>query len=202
MDIVGQINSVHRAVRSVGETNSVLLRRTYEAEVEDLWDACTEPDRISRWLTPVTGDFRLGGTYQLKGNAGGKILRCEPPRLLRVSWVFGDMPPSEVEARITPAGDGKAQLELEHGALADDDHWDSYGPGAVGIGWDLSLLGLGLHLRGEHLEDPQAWMVTAEAKQFMTRSSQDWGSAYEASGASPERAAAVTERTTAAYLGG
>jgi hypothetical protein len=29
---------------------------------------------------------------QLRGNAGGDILRCNPPRLLRVPWVHGEVP--------------------------------------------------------------------------------------------------------------
>ena len=39
------------------------------------------------------------------GYAGGEILRCEPPRLLRVTWVMGEGPASEVEVRLAP-GDG------------------------------------------------------------------------------------------------
>lgn len=39
-------------------------------------------------------------------------------------------------------------LLLEHVALADDlAMWDECGPGAVGVGWDLTFLGLAEHLR-------------------------------------------------------
>ena len=48
-----------------------------------LWDACTNAERIPRWFLPVSGDLRLGGRYQLEGNAGGTIERCDPPRSLR-----------------------------------------------------------------------------------------------------------------------
>ena len=48
-----------------------------------MWDACTDPERIGRWFLPVSGDLRLGGRYQLEGNAGGEILRCEPPTCSR-----------------------------------------------------------------------------------------------------------------------
>ena len=60
-----------------GEGRTVVLRRRYAAAVEDVWDAITDPERIGRWFLPVSGDFRPGGTYQLEGNAGGTILRCE-----------------------------------------------------------------------------------------------------------------------------
>lgn len=201
-DIVDQINAVHRVVSGSGDAErTVLLRRNYSAPVEDVWDACTTAERIGRWLMPVTGDLRLGGKYQLQGNAGGEIVRCEPPKLLRVTWVFGDMPPSEVEVRLSPGDSGDTRFELEHSAVVDPAMWSKYGPGAVGVGWDGALLGLYLHLTdpGAVPEDPIAWSQTPEAREFMTRSSEAWGAAYQASGASEEQAASAVAETTAFY---
>ncbi|MQA26613.1 MAG: polyketide cyclase, partial [Micromonosporaceae bacterium] len=86
IDIVGQLNAIRREVGErripAGEGRAVRLRREYDAPIEDVWDAITNAERINRWFLPVSGDLRLGGTYQLKGNAGGEIRRCEPPRLL------------------------------------------------------------------------------------------------------------------------
>src|SRR5260370_16198190 len=45
-----------------------------------------------RALLPIIGDLRLGGHYQFEGNAGGTIRRCEPPRLLAVTWEMGGSP--------------------------------------------------------------------------------------------------------------
>jgi uncharacterized protein YndB with AHSA1/START domain len=84
-------------------TRTVVVRRAFPAPIEDVWDACTTAERISRWFMPVTGDLRLGGKYQLEGNAGGEMLNCEPPRLLRVTWVMGEGPASEVEMRLSRA---------------------------------------------------------------------------------------------------
>ena len=55
----------------------------------DLWNAITTPERIARWLAPISGDFRLGGTYQIEGNANGTITACEPPSHLGATWEFG-----------------------------------------------------------------------------------------------------------------
>ncbi|MGH3717130.1 MAG: SRPBCC domain-containing protein, partial [Micromonosporaceae bacterium] len=103
-DILGQLAAVHREVgrRQVrgSDCRTVLLRRDYDAPIDDVWDAITDPERIARWFVPVSGDLRLGGRYQLKDQAGGEILRCEPPRLLAVSWIYGeDVGVSEVEVR-------------------------------------------------------------------------------------------------------
>ncbi len=206
-DIVDQINAVHREIGEkripAGEATVVVLRRSYDASVEDVWDACTDPERLRRWFLPVTGDLRLGGSYQLEGNAGGEILRCEPPRLLRVSWVFGENTTEkdvgEVEVRLSPEPDGQTLLVLEHAAVVDPDFWGQFGPGAVGVGWDGSLLSLREHLRGATF-DEQTWQHTPEAKEFMTRSSGAWGAAHAAAGASPAEVAAAVEATTKFYV--
>ena len=204
-DIIDQINDIHREVgsRAVSgeEARTVLLRRTYDAAAEDVWDACTDPERISRWFLPVSGDLKPGGHYQLEGNAGGEILLCEPPRLLKVSWLMGESPGfSEVEVRLTPEGEERTHYELEHVAVVPPEFWDQFGPGAVGVGWDLTVLGLGMHLRGESVGDHEKFEASDEAREFMTRSSELWGAAYEPSGAPPEAVAAAVRGTTAFYV--
>ena len=154
---------------------------------------------------PVSGDFKLGGKYQLEGNAGGEILECEPPRLLKVTWIFGPAEPgsSEVEVRLAPAGDGATAFELEHSATVPPEMWGQFGPGAVGVGWDLGLLGLSLHLAGAEasIEDKTTWHTTPDGKEFITGSSQAWGAANVAAGASQAEADAAVVSTTAFYTG-
>lgn len=204
-DIIDQIGQAHRAVQIGGGGGKprVLVRRGYPVPVEDVWDACTTAERIGRWLAPVTGDLRPGGKFQLEGNAGGEILRCEPPRLLRVTWVMGESPASEVELRLAPGDGAETVLELEHSAVADpdSDFWRRYGPGAVGVGWDLALLGLFLHLgRGTAPPgDPAAWMTSQEGREYITRSSQAWGEAHLRAGAPEPEAASAVAATTAFY---
>lgn len=206
IDIVGQLNHVHREVGTgrIGqdEARSVLLRREYDAPVEDVWDACTDPERVGRWFLPVTGDFRLGGRYQLEGNAGGEILVCERPTLLRVTWAFGELPPSEVELRCTPAGDERTVVELEHIGVTEPTMWAQFGPGAVGVGWDLVVLGLYTHLVDPSSRKPEAPEQTPEFREYITGSAAAWGTAHEKSGATAEEAAEAVRNTTAFYTVG
>ncbi|MEV0200948.1 SRPBCC family protein [Nonomuraea sp. NPDC050691] len=201
IDIIDAIKRARREVGENGETKTVVISRRYDAAVEDVWDACTAPERISRWFLPVSGDFRVGGHYQLEGNAGGEILRCEPPSLLKVTWVMGDAPGlSEVEVRLTPEGEESTLFELRHVATAPPEMWSRYGPGAVGIGWDLTVLGLGLHLAGGSIDDPGAWQASEEARRFMTASGEAWGEAHREAGESPETVAAMVGNTLGFYL--
>jgi uncharacterized protein YndB with AHSA1/START domain len=205
IDIVREIAAVQREVGTgriaAGEGRAVRIRRTYDAPIEDVWDALTSPERISRWFLPISGDYRIGGRYQLEGNAGGEILRCEGPHRLRVTWVYGDptAPASEVEVRLTTAGERSTLLEMEHIAIVPEEFWSAYGPGAVGVGWDGAVLGLALHLRGESVGDPVAWQLSPEGRDFFSHSSAAWGVANEAAGATPEAAAKAVANTTAFY---
>ena len=209
VDIARELSATYRETgpgkTPVGEGKTVLLRRTYNADIEDVWDALTTVERINRWFLPISGDLRLGGRYQFEGNAGGEILACEPPSLLRVSWVMGEPGPdafSEVEVRLSRS-DGGTAFELEHTATVPPEMWDQFGPGAVGVGWEGAVMGLGLHLEsGFRLstEEKAAWGESEEARRFMTASSKAWGEAYLASGASPEVVAAAVAATTEFYV--
>jgi uncharacterized protein YndB with AHSA1/START domain len=198
-DLIGELERMRRTV-SGGDGHVVELTRAYDAPVEDLWDACTRPERVVRWFLPVTGDLRPGGSYQLEGNAGGRIEACEPPRHLGLTWVFDDKT-SLVAADFVPLDGGRAELRLRH-TVADDDHWASFGPGATGVGWDLALLGLAAYLDGEPVTDPDAFVASPEAQAFMRRCAAEWGQAHAAAGAPPDVAREAAERTSAAYAPG
>jgi uncharacterized protein YndB with AHSA1/START domain len=201
IDILKQIEHVHRSLDDSEPIKTLTMSRSYDAGVEDVWDACTSAERLSRWFLPVTGDLRLGGRYQFEGNAGGEILTCERPNLLKVSWIFGDAPGlSEVEVRLSADGEDRTRFELRHTAQVPTEFWDRFGPGATGVGWDLALLGLALHLSGSELESPpETWEGTEEGRAYSTASSERWAEAHEAAGAPAEQARAAAERTAGFY---
>ena len=113
--------------------------------------------------------------------------------------VTTDADVSELEVRLSSVDGDTTRLELEHTAIVSDDRWAEFGPGAVGVGWDMVLLGLVLHLGGGFPADPMAWQLSAEGREFATRSSQSWGEANRAAGADPAMAAQGVANTTAFY---
>lgn len=207
IDVPQQIDAVARQVGkrklAKGKGRTVTLAQTYAAPIEDVWAACTEAERIPQWFLPVSGELRLGGQFQLEGNAGGTIERCEPPRAFDATWEFdGDV--SWIELRLTPASDGGTALELTHIATGGGPQWAEYGPGAVGVGWDMALLGLGLLLATGKPVDGQetaAWLGSDGGHQFISLSSIRWGEASIAAGTDATSARDATDRTTAAYTG-
>ena len=195
---------VTREVRSGSRdgtpTKIAIARRTYPTDQADLWDALTNAERIPRWFLPVSGELEPGGRYQLEGNAGGVIERCDEPESFAVTWEYGEMM-SWLDVTLTPAGDGTT-LELAHEAHVDPDMWGQFGPGAVGVGWDLALLGLGLHLESGAAVDPAegaAFPTTPEGVEFVQRAATDWADAAVADGDEREPAQEAAERTVAFY---
>ena len=73
IDIASQLNAIHRQVEKQlpadgsGECVSVLLQRSYDAPIGDVWDAVARPDRTRRWFMPISGELRVGGSFQLEG---------------------------------------------------------------------------------------------------------------------------------------
>jgi uncharacterized protein YndB with AHSA1/START domain len=205
IDVTQQINAVRRQIGSrmleAGEARVSTIGQTYDATVDDVWDACTNPERIPRWFLPISGDLQLNGRYQLEGNAGGVVERCDPPKSFAATWEFGGQV-SWIEVRLAPEGEGRTRFELEHVAHVSDELWAEYGPGATGIGWDGALMGLARHLAGAPPVDPQEsqeWMLSAEGRQFATLSGQRWCEADIAFGTDEAGARAAAERSIAFY---
>jgi uncharacterized protein YndB with AHSA1/START domain len=204
------LDAIKATTREVGRQNlpegparSVVLRRGFPAPADDVWAALTDPARIGGWFLPLTGDLRVGGLYQIEGNAGGRILRCERPTELVVTWIFGadiaTTTGSELHATLSPEPDGGTELLLRHVAVVDPALWAEYGPGATGVGWDLAFLGLGLHLAGTSLDDAEGWEESPEAQAFLVASAESWGAAQLADGAGPDEVHASVANTIAFY---
>lgn len=209
VDVTKLVGAVVREVkareRDGKPMRAVVATRTYDTSIEDLWEAITTAERIPRWFLPITGDLKLGGRYQLQGNAGGTIERCEPPRFVEVTWEFGGQM-SWVTAQLAQVSSGRTRLELEH-LVPVDDHWRRFGAGATGVGWDLALaIGLERHIAssGAPVDSAaaMAWTASDEGKRFIRSSSEDWCRAEIASGTIDEAAAKTAAAETANFYTG
>jgi len=206
VDVDHQIKAVERKLGTriidAKDAHVVTISECYDTDRDDLWDAVTNIERIPRWLMPITGDLTVGGKYQLEGQAGGTILTCDPPKNFTATWEFGGGV-SWIDVTVSAEGSDRARLVIEHIAHVDD-HWEQFGPGAVGMGWDSMVLGLAIHLSTGDAIDPsfgQTWIVTDEGKRFLALSGEKWRDANVAFGTDPAAASAMAERCLKAYLG-
>jgi uncharacterized protein YndB with AHSA1/START domain len=196
--IAGTEREVRRRPFSGAERPAVVLRRSYDASVEDLWEALTTPSELQKWFLPISGDLREGGNYQFEGNAGGQILECEQPRVIRLEWLYGDTPPSELTVTLSETDSG-ATVEFEHVGAAEDPSAALQFALGVGPGWDPALVALGQHLAGQ-APDASWWMEAPEAIDFTKRSVQEWASTMKRAGIfDADEVDKVAEATLAFY---
>ncbi|MEV0244950.1 SRPBCC family protein [Nocardia sp. NPDC050712] len=191
---------VRTGARAGTPTRIAVARRVYPTDQADLWDALTDIERIPRWFLPVTGSLEVGGHYQLEGNANGVVETCDAPKHFAVTWEMGPQV-SWLSITLTPTADG-TELELIHEAPVDPDFWTQYGPGAVGLGWDLSFLGLGMHLSTDEPLDPTLTLTlhtTPEGREFLRTAATGWGEAAITDGDDPTAARTAADQTFTFY---
>ncbi|MCY4128408.1 MAG: SRPBCC domain-containing protein [Gammaproteobacteria bacterium] len=180
---------------------SVQLSRHFDVDRQALWNAITSQNEISKFFGTVTGNLKLGGSYAIEGNASGVIEVCEPLTRIALTWEFaGDV--SWVELNMNAESRSRVSFELTHTSVLSP-HWDQYGAGATGVGWESSFLGLLRYLMhpDEAKIDEEAFAASDEGKLFVSRSSQGWAEASILAGTATEAALSAAERTTSFYLG-
>jgi uncharacterized protein YndB with AHSA1/START domain len=205
-DLIAHMNAMSRVVRSLEldgkPAKAVVASCIYDTDLPDLWDAIVTADRRRRWFGVVTGDLEVGGKYQIEGNASGTITECIPRQRIAATWEFGGGV-TWVAVRLEVAGEA-TRLEIEHIAHVDP-RWGQFGPGAVGIGWDLWFMALAQHLAAPTAEKPpeaaEAWFYTDEARNVIRVSSDGWGQANIAAGADKAQALESAETTRKFYTG-
>ena len=132
---------------------AVVFDRHYATTPADLWQACTDPDRLARWFAPVSGDLRPGGEFAVHFDDGDvphcRVVSCEAPRRLVWEWPIREVP-NVVTAEVSADGEG-SRLVLRHARLT---------PAQVAgyaAGWDTYVRSLDAHVDGTPGPD---WGVT------------------------------------------
>ncbi len=149
------------SLRSAGGAGVVRLEGRYDTDIDDLWEALTDPARLARWYGEVEGDLRPGGqfrTYIASADieAVGRVDACEPPRRLLVtsreteeSYRRGQgVPPYDAVIDVTLTEDGdQTLLALEVRGMPLDRI------AAFGAGWQIHAENLASYLAGGHADD-------------------------------------------------
>ena len=83
------------SLRSADGTGTVRMTDRYDTNIDDLWSAITDPDRLARWLGDVEGELKVGGSFRAHFFASGwegtgLVQACEPPRRLLVLTTDAD----------------------------------------------------------------------------------------------------------------
>ena len=135
----------------------------FDAEIDAVWSAITDPRRLSEWHSKVEGERRPGGTFRIYVEADdwegtGRVETCEAPRRLVVttreseeSWRKGrGVPPFDerLEVALMPDGD-QTNVVLEVRGLPLERL------AFYGVGWQIHFENLGAYLAGRAIGDTE-----------------------------------------------
>ena len=149
------LGTLHRLDDTRG---AVRVEDVYATDIEDLWDACTDPDRLARWIADVSGVLEMGGGFTARFTSGwegsGRVDVCERPhRLLVTTWEdeAADQE-STIEATLT-AVEGGTRLVIEERGMPVDQL------AAYGAGWQVHAEDLAAHVSGADRDEDEARWV-------------------------------------------
>lgn len=138
--------SILGSLHSVDGAGVVRMEDRLDTEIDDLWGALTDPDRLAHWFGEVEGELSQGGEFRVRialaGERRGRVDACEPPRRLVLTMRDPDPQPGQpaqtvLEAQLTAEG---AQTRLV---------WEERGM-PVNL---LPAYGAGVQIHVEHLAD-------------------------------------------------
>ena len=110
------------SLRRLDETRgAVRMEDVYDTDIDDLWSAVTEPDRLARWLGRFEGDdLRVGSRLEAEFTSSWsgeiRIEACERPARLLVTLAPDTEDETEVEAWLTAEGE-RTRLVVEERGL-------------------------------------------------------------------------------------
>jgi len=138
------------------DTGTVRVERTFEAPVEAVFDAWTNPEVLKRWwkadpaheVTIAALDVRAGGAYRLEMRVPdpdrddmvvyGTYREVSRPDRLVYSWAWEGTGPyanheSEVAVTFAEHEPGRTTVTIEHAGLLDEDSRANHARGWNGV---------------------------------------------------------------------
>jgi uncharacterized protein YndB with AHSA1/START domain len=127
------IPATGRVVRT-GDGQDIVIERTFNAPIADVWASIVEPERMNRWIGTWSGESGNGKrvTFIMTAEEGAPpeevlIHRCDPPRHLDVESFQGE---STWRLKLDLSeSDGVTTLVFRQGVEISDEGASSYGPG-------------------------------------------------------------------------
>jgi uncharacterized protein YndB with AHSA1/START domain len=127
---------------------SLNIAQEFNAPVEALFNAWTQPEVISQWFAPgamtvpeAKVDFKVGGAYRFvmqnqEGEqfiVGGQYSEIVNPEKLVFSWQWESSPhATKVTVLFTALADNKSKLELIHSEFQEQEACDKHNEGWMG----------------------------------------------------------------------
>jgi uncharacterized protein YndB with AHSA1/START domain len=148
------------------KSGAVRVEERFDTDIRDLWEACTTPERLARWLAQVSGDLRVGGTVELTFTSTwtgpARIEVCDAPHHILLTTEPGTEDETQLEAWLTEEGSQTRLVVEERGLPLGELHFH-------GAGWQVHLEDLGRSLTTDGSVHPDGWSATQAAPGWRSR---------------------------------
>jgi uncharacterized protein YndB with AHSA1/START domain len=146
------------------DRGALRVEDVYDTDIHDLWAACTEPERLARWIAEVSGDLQIGGTihatFTSTWTGPGRIEACDSPHHLLLTMQPDTEDEAQIEAWLTAEGAKTRLVVEERGLPLAELHYH-------GAGWQAHLEDLSHTLNGEQSEWKTRWNELTPAYEAM-----------------------------------
>jgi uncharacterized protein YndB with AHSA1/START domain len=146
------------------DRGALRVEDVYDTDIHDLWAACTEPERLARWIAEVSGDLQIGGTihatFTSTWTGPGRIEACDSPHHLLLTMQPDTEDEAQIEAWLTAEGAKTRLVVEERGLPLAELHYH-------GAGWQAHLEDLSHALNGEQSEWKTRWNELTPAYEAM-----------------------------------
>ena len=154
-------------MRALDETRgAVRVEDVYDTDIRDLWEACTSPERLARWIAQVSGDLREGGevhaVFTSTWSGPARIEVCDAPHHLLLTTQPGTDDEAQIEAWLTAEGPRTRLVVEERGLPVGSLHF-------YGAGWQAHLDDLGRSLADDGPAHVGGWSAEAAAPAWKAR---------------------------------
>ncbi|MDN5764843.1 MAG: SRPBCC domain-containing protein [Humibacillus sp.] len=154
-------------MRALDDTRgAVRVEDVYDTDIDDLWEACTTPERLARWIATVAGDLQLGETVHAVFTstwAGPvRIEACDAPHHLLLTMEPGADDETQLEAWLTSEESRTKLVVEERGLPLDKLHF-------YGAGWQVHLEDLGRSVASDSPAHVGGWSEQAAAPAWLAR---------------------------------
>ena len=153
--------NINGSLRALDETRGAIrVEDVYDTGIADLWAACTQPERLARWVAQVSGDLRVGGTVEVvftsTWTGSGRVEVCDEPHHLLLTMLPGTADEAQIEAWLSEEGSRTRLVVEERGLPMADLPFH-------GAGWQAHLEDLGRSLSLGDSAHPGGWTSTQHA---------------------------------------
>jgi len=154
-------------MRALDDTRgAVRVEDVYDTDIDDLWKACTTPERLARWIAEVSGDLRVGGTvhavFTSTWTGPARIEVCDAPHHLLLTTEPETDDETQIEAWLTAEGSRTRLVVEERGLPVGQLHF-------YGAGWQVHLEDLGRSLVSDGSAHADGWSEQTAAPAWHER---------------------------------